>query len=239
MIHKNCVGLIKFFRNEQFLDDLRDGLFYCNTPEFYRNSKDEGISDLNESCIYSYRKERDKIPPEIIIDGVRLNEASLNASTLKKGGQTDKWLHCWFELSFVQNAEYMQDLIEDISRIRKEFGNQYVLLLLNDIPELKRRLAKTTHLKIKEGKVKYSEEKLDWGYACKSENYAYQREFRFLFGECDDAEIRPLKLRYNDGFKDIIHKNNEIKLVDNNSKKTRFFLSKDECFGDPNTFDID
>lgn len=46
------IGLIKFFREEKKLDALINGCFYCNTPEFYRNSGYEGVSDKFESCFF-------------------------------------------------------------------------------------------------------------------------------------------------------------------------------------------
>ena len=46
-------GLLKFFSKEQYLDDFLNGLFYCNTPEYYRLSKQEGVGDQHESKIDS------------------------------------------------------------------------------------------------------------------------------------------------------------------------------------------
>jgi hypothetical protein len=59
------IGLLKFFRDFDKLKKLRDGLFYCNTPEFYRQSGQEGVSDLHESCSHAYRKNRDDDPIKI------------------------------------------------------------------------------------------------------------------------------------------------------------------------------
>jgi len=230
VIPRYRIGIIKFFRNEEFLDDLIKGMFYCNTPEFYRLSKAEGVSDLNESCMHSYRMGRDEFPPEIIINGIKLTGLSLTATTIQIGGQKDKWLHCWFALDIVDNSEYLRTLIQDVNKIRNEFGSNYAFILRRDIPELVRRLSTKTDLEINYGKVKYSKNRTDWGCACKSDVYEYQREFRFLLGECEHTNIECKKVRYEEGFEDIVHKNKKISITDNESNIVQFFLSKDECY---------
>ena len=46
------IGIVKFFNNDRQLDALIAGTLYCNTPEYYRQSKLEGncgtlLTELN------------------------------------------------------------------------------------------------------------------------------------------------------------------------------------------------
>jgi hypothetical protein len=63
------LGLVKFFRNEDYLDSLISGTFHCTPPEVYRLDKQEGVSDKSESCAFSYRKDRGDNPIKVTFAG--------------------------------------------------------------------------------------------------------------------------------------------------------------------------
>lgn len=227
MIDENPFGLIKFFRDPEKLEALREGLFYCNTPEFYRLSGDEGVSDLHESCSHAYRKERGDMPVTLSYGGHEVG--GIIALTLHSSGIGDHWLHCWFKITMPKNDQDLKQLSIDIERMRKEFGAEYAFIPGNHLPELLNRLKTATDHRILFEPVKYSSKKLDWSAVCKSEHYSYQREYRFLIGECQHDVVAPLTIQYEGGFFDLISRSPELTMTDQESGHVWFHLNSDGC----------
>lgn len=222
------IGLVKFFREESFLDYLVDGVFHCNTPEKYRLDGSEGIGDLHESCMHAYRAARGDKPVVLKINGEELE--GLTALTTHMNKLKDMWLHCWFALDFLENDEQLLALTEDLKRSRSEFGENFAFLPGAYLREFTDRVRSLHDGPFERGRVLYSQSREDWSVGCKAEGYAYQREYRFGFGQCRHTSTEPLVLKYEHGFGDLLQKNPYIKISDNESDAVWFKLSKDECY---------
>jgi len=96
-------SLIKFFSNEEYLNDLLEGKIYCNTPEYYRLANQEGMADKNESCVVAYRKDRNDEPIKVTVAGKDIT--SVISATIWNNTRKDSWLHCWFMLHFEPNIK--------------------------------------------------------------------------------------------------------------------------------------
>lgn len=118
------IGIINFFHDQSYLDSLISETFYCNTPEFYRQYKAEGVSD--------------KIAP------------------------------------FLNTIQFL------------------------------------TPLQVIARKVDYCDKAINRSPICKDVLYSYQREFRFLIGQCTITQVEGLKLNRENGFSEFILKNPKI-----------------------------
>ncbi|WP_432468133.1 hypothetical protein [Agarivorans sp. Z349TD_8] len=226
------VGIIKFFRDKDKLDQLVDGLFYCNTPEFYRLSDASGVSDHHESCANSFRKGRDSESIKLYINGFELPH--IEKVTLHTNEHKDRWMHCWFALTIPQTDIELRALTDDINRMRDEFGCNYVFVEEKNIPILVGRLYTTTSLKIAHGLVKYSPNQFDWSAICKSDQYTYQREYRFLVGECSHSHVEPIKPKYDSGFSDLMYVNKKLELSSEN--QCLFYMDPNGCYITPHQY---
>lgn len=224
------VGILKFFRDPRNLDALEAGMFYCNTPEYYRNSGEEGVSDLHESCNHAYRKSRGDEPVRLYVGGHELK--GLTRITIHNGGKKDKWLHCWFALRMPSDEQELESLVDDINRMRSEFGKEYAFVQARHIKELARRVSTVTEHSVDHGSVRYSDDRMDWSVACKSQKYCYQREYRFVVGECKHDCLEPLILEYKDGFSDLISKSHSLRITDEDEGHVWFHLDKNVCYCD-------
>lgn len=222
------IGLLKFFRDAEKLKALQDGTFYCSTPERYRLSNDEGVSDLHESCNHSYRFNRGDEPLKIVVGGHELE--GLTAATIYNRGVKDKWLHCWFALRIPSDEDELELLTTSINRMRNEFGSQYAFLQGVQIKELATRLLQVTEHKVDYGSVRYSDDRFEWGVACKSLEYAYQNEYRFVIGECSPTFVEPLILVGESCFSDLISKSPTLQITDNKDGHIWFHLDSEKCF---------
>ena len=202
------IGLIKFFSNDSFLDALIDGTLYCNTPEFYRKSELEGVSDLNESCLFSYRPERGDDEIILQVNGVEIQ--GVKRLTAYNPGLRDAWLHCWMVLDIPKTDEELIALKEDVLRLQTEFGRNYAFIRYDSITPFLNALKTLTDHRVVAGKVAYSANSTDCGPHCKDISYSYQKEFRYLVGECGVNEVAPLVLKYDEGFGKYIEKCPEI-----------------------------
>jgi hypothetical protein len=90
---KPIIGIIKFFRNENHLNELCAGKLHCSTPEFYRMSNVEGVADKNECVTDSYRRNRGDKEMIFKINGIQM--CGIQHNTLRGTGMKDRWLHCW------------------------------------------------------------------------------------------------------------------------------------------------
>ena len=217
------LGLIKFFRNEEFLDSLRSGCFHCTPPEVYRLDKQEGVSDIFESCGFSYRKERNDEPITLKLGDMEITDAL--SITVHNRTEKDAWMHCWFSLRLPDDQGALDKLKTDIATMKSHFGSSYAFI---PAPNLKPLISKLTDLSEKTmsyGEVEYSGDKSKWGNLCKSLDYSTQREYRFLFGECSSSEKDYYIFNNPEGFEDLILKNTDIKLSSKDGKQVWFELS--------------
>lgn len=219
--------IIKFFKDRNIVDSFLNGMFWCNTPEFYRQEEAAGVSDINESCSHSYRSSRDGQGATLEVNGVHL--AEITDSTMYSDSQKDRWLHSWFELSSPSNDSEYINVVQDINRMRKEFGKLYLVILEKDFDRFLNRVKSVTELNAEYKKVSYSDNRFDWDCTCKSTAYAYQREFRFLVGNCTPKEVQPQKLIYEGGFRDIISDCQPIFIHDENTGELLLELTSDSC----------
>lgn len=208
MDNRDFFGIIKFFKNEEFLSQLCGGTLFCNTPEYYRLHDGEGVSDRYECCTWSFRKIRGDTGAKIVVNGYSIEE--LTNVTFRSTGMKDSWLHCWTTLETPKNEAELGILVKDIQRIRSEFGLNYAYIPPTKIkPFIEHIKTLTTH-KVEACKVTYSDKQKDWSPVCKSTRYKYQREFRILIGECQELSTEPLIIQNKNNFNDFIMKNISI-----------------------------
>lgn len=217
------LGLVKFFRNESFLDSLISGCFHCTPSEVYRLDKQEGVSDKFESCAFSYRKERNDSPIILEINGLQITD--LLGMTTQNGDDKDSWLHCWFTLRVPKDQEDLDNLKTDLEKMKTHFGRLYAFIPAPSLSPFIERLKIISREKCSCGTVKYSSNRSDWGTLCKSIIYSYQREYRFCFGECSTSEMEPYVINDDQGFEKFIYKNPELKFQSKDGTVTWFELS--------------
>lgn len=218
------IGLIKFFRNEEFLDKLCAGLFYCNSPEEYRLNDQEGVGDPIESCMHSYRSSRNDNEMILKIDDQVLND--VDAFTLHNSNNRDSWLHCWFVLKKPVNPEELDSLNKSIERMKKEFGHNFAFIPALKLEPLIELMQKNSTHSFYCGSVKYSNDSSEWGNLCKSIKFSYQNEYRFLFGECDPYSLMHYEFNIPENLQGFILKNPEIKIMDSRDNTDWFVLKK-------------
>ncbi len=217
------IGIIKFFKDESYLDSLISGTLYCNTPEFYRQSNTEGVSDKNESCLRSYRKERGDEKVVLEFNGVEIK--NIKNFTAHNPGLREAWLHCWMTLELPETDEELEVLEKDILRLQVEFGRSFAFITYDKIVPFLKAIQSLTPLQIAAWKVNYSDKAIDRSPTCKDISYSYQREYRFLIGQCETDQVEGLKLERKDGFSEFILKNPEIVLRLEGQTKPLFKLS--------------
>ena len=204
------LGLIKFFRNEEFLDKLIAGRMHCQTPETYRLSKMEGVSDRAESCVHSWRPTRGDSINEVVINGHAIPAQDVAAITIHNGEPEESWLHCWFSLRMPGDSESVESLNSDLKRMKEHFGGHYAFIINKDLRPFLSLLQDVSSKRVWAGEVAYTEDVTQWGLSCKSPAYAYQREYRFGFGACRISAVEPYIFDHPDGFAHLILKNPEF-----------------------------
>ncbi len=214
------LGLVKFFRNEAFLDSLIDGRFHCTPPEVYRLDKQEGVSDRCESCAYSFRQERgERCSTQIKIgDDIYKLENEVFSITALNHNQHNSWMHCWFSLRMPKDHEALEQLKRDIKKMKTQFGSDYAFLPAANLTTLIQSLQELSSKPMYYGEVEYSSDKSKWGNLCKASEYSYQREYRFLFGKCSSDETDFYVFNNHNTFRKLIFKNAhfEIQSLDDN-----------------------
>ena len=219
---RRLMCLIKFFSKQKYLDDLLGGILYCNTPEFYRLYDGAGVGDKSESCIFSYRKHRDIQAPVLkindhIVDG--LVSMTVHGNRIK-----DSWLHCWFAFYLPETDEEFYSQIEDLNRVREECGQYFAVLAGEHISKVAGAIEKKGH-KTQFGKVSYSDQKIDWSAQCKSSDYGYQREFRFLIDECGPHETEAKSIQLGEDIAILFMPNETLEMKDSKSGDVLFKLT--------------
>lgn len=207
------LGLIKFFRNEDFLDKLIAGCMHCQTPETYRLSKLEGVSDRAESCVESWRQARgDEF--EVAINGLKIPAQDVVALTIHNGEAHESWLHCWFSLRMPGDKQALDSLVRDLRRMKENFGQHYAFILNKDVRPFLALLQDVSTKPTWAQEVEYTSDVTCWGGSCKSAVYSYQHEYRFGFGACSTNETEPYVFHHPDGFGHLIHKSPEFVMTD-------------------------
>lgn len=207
------LGLVKFFRNEDHLDELVKGNFHCQPPEKYRLDQQEGVSDKYESCCTSYRRSRNDPPIVLEIGGIKITDAVSVTIHNPQNGH-DAWLQCWTSIRLPDNEAELNSLKEDISRMKREFGEHYALISPNNLKKLVEKITENSPLTpFLCNEVSYSDDRNEWGLFCKSTLYKYQREYRFSFGECNTHELQPQMFHIPD-CEGLIMKDCGVKLQD-------------------------
>lgn len=217
------IGLVKFFRNESFLDSLLNGCFHCTPPEIYRLDKQEGVSDSAESCAYSYREERGDSPVIMKFEGFDITDAS--AITIHNQIQKDAWMHCWFSLRAPKDQDDLEKLNHDVKKMKEQFGQHFAFIPAQNLRAMVSKLQELSEKPLSCGEVEYSDDKHKWGNLVKALGYSYQREYRFLFGECSTSEKDYYIFNNPDGFSDLIIKNADVKLQSKDGKHVWFDLN--------------
>lgn len=205
-------ALVKFFRSEEHLDALIAGTIYANTPEYYRLHKASGVSDVHESVGFAYRAERNDPVPRLLIDGREIRDVA--AATMRFGTRKDAWLHSWIAIAIPPSEAALGELVRDLQRLQGEFGPHYAVVGGGDkVGELVRRVTALTEHNVDLLPVTYSDDVQLQSPTCKRLQYQYQREVRFLIGECSDHHTKPLILEDSNGFADLIRKNADVAMV--------------------------
>lgn len=206
------LGLIKFFRNEEYLDKLIGGMMHCQTPESFRLSNLEGVSDPAESCLFSWRPARGDTATEFDFNGKKLNPDEVLRLTIHNGKPMESWLHCWFCLRVPEDTEALEGLKRDLRLMKEQFGRHYAFLANTDVRPFIAMLQDAAGKKVWAQEVEYTEDVTRWDLSCKSATYAYQREYRFGFGKCELGETEPYVFTHPDGFAALIRKSPEVTL---------------------------
>lgn len=226
----NFFGLIKFFRNERNLDSLISGKLHFNTPEHYRLSGEEGISDKNESCSLSLRDTKTDRDFKFFWAGKEV--PGIKALTMYSDDLKEQWLHCWTALHIPNDDSEITNLVKDINRMRQEFGHQFAFILNanENYNSFIKRLHELTNNKTTHGHVSYSDNRWNWSIRCKSIEYSYQREYRFCIGFCNHTDTEQYEIIDESGFQDYISKNPVLEVIETDTQLIRFHLDIDRCF---------
>ena len=224
---KEYFGLIKFYNNENYLNDFINGVLYCNTPEYYRLSKREGVSDFNESCLLSFREGRSDEKVTVTFGGKEIN--GIKTLTMHPVNSHDMWLHCWTTLAVTEDRDELSKLVQDINRLRKEFGTNYIFMSMKQLNLFVEHLKILIKDKLYFGEIQYSDDTNLWSAFCKSNKYSYQREYRFAYGDCSSSPLDPSIICDKNGFIKFVTKNYCIN-IDGNTQDTIFYLDKDKCY---------
>ena len=225
MQNRDVFGIIKFFNNEEYLSQLCGGKLYCNTPEFYRLNDEKGISDRSECCSWSFRKSRGDAGAKIVIGGHVID--GLTNVTIRSTGMKDSWLHCWTTLTIPQDEMELENLVNDLRRIRSEFGLFYAYIPPANINPFIDHIKTLSKHEVKSGMVMYSDKHKDWSIICKSTDYRYQREFRIVVGECQELSTEPLILEDIKGFNGFLLKNISIDITSSDYEWIWFRINGD------------
>jgi hypothetical protein len=178
-----AIALIKFFSEEEHYLSFKKGTNIFRTPHYYRRDKSVGRGDRSESCIGSWNKELGDEMPNIIINGVKVNLDDAQSLLIYSADeQKDAWLQSWAVIEAHNNFE------NSLQKMLNDFGTYFVILPATKISAYRQLLAKTSGCKVHMGGVRYSDDPLERSLVVKDSKFSYQKEFRFLLGECSKDE---------------------------------------------------
>lgn len=204
--------MIKFFSSKERLEDFLGGKMYCNTPEYFRMNPAPGISDKNEAVAISYREERDgQSDWEIQIDGHPIE--GISAYTFTLSPTYSCWLHSWMVMTVPDTREEFEELVASINRIRGEFGVNYAAIPGDCVQEFKELVEESTDKEVHLEVVKYSPDMEEHSIVCKRIEYKYQKEIRFLIGECKQNEMKPHIFKLKKSFEHLAYANAKIEMI--------------------------
>lgn len=123
------------------------------------------------------------------------------------------------------SEESIDKFCADLGRARNEFGYHYAFIPAHKLYPFVARLKAIIPLEVRSVKVAYSDDSLKWSIGCKSERYSYQREYRFVVGECEHGCVEPYCVRDEPGFSEYILKNPEVKIGSKKTGDTWFSIS--------------
>ncbi|PHI37257.1 hypothetical protein CBQ28_09595 [Pseudoalteromonas sp. GCY] len=180
---QTAYSLIKFFSCREHLESFKNGSVLFRTPHYYRLCEEIGRGDQAESCLGYWSRDSGHEFPEIYTEhGQALNLGSIKSLLvypLKE--QSDSWLQSW---SIIGKYNKFENSIE---KMLKDFGPYFVLLPAQNINKYVSAITKITGLKVEHGAIKYSNDIMEKSLSVKGQTFEYQKEYRFLLGECDKS----------------------------------------------------
>ncbi|MEL0630925.1 hypothetical protein [Psychromonas aquatilis] len=185
-----AVALIKFFSREDHYLSFKKGTNLFRTPHYYRKDKSIGRGDRSESCLGYWDKQLGDEMPNIIHNGDKVNfDDAESILVYPAAEQKDAWLQSWAVIGPHNNFE------NSLEQMLNEFGTYFVILPATKISAYRHLLAKASGCKVHMGGVKYSDNPLERSLVVKDSKLSYQKEFRFLLGECSKGEERDKKIQ--------------------------------------------
>ena len=196
---------VKFFRKLKYAEDLLGGLFYFNSPAYYRECGLEGVGDACESLCYhgpfdpnlqmrfttlGEMVKSSNFPVEQVDGNMTI---AIDRPDLKPG-----WLHCWFAVDKAMSPQETGPFLTDLQRVRQEFGGNFVSFEASKLDDIVTRLKRAGADPLRISRVGYSNSRLHQNVACKNKEYSYQREFRFIVSECDHTDTSPKAFEVGD-----------------------------------------
>jgi hypothetical protein len=171
--------LIKFFTEEEHLKQFISGSILCRTVHYYRICDDVGRGDRYESCFGYWDKSLNDTLPNIKMDNRPFDLSKASSILIYPMSEPlDGWVQCW---SLIGPHNGFEDSID---KLAKEFGKYFVLLPCSKIEQYVSLISQANGISITHGLVGYSNRREEFGIGVKTDALAYQREYRFIFGEC-------------------------------------------------------
>ncbi len=222
------LGLIKFFSKPEYLQEFIGGRVYANTPRFFRRLEAKGIGDANESIALGWHDGLGPADWVLEIDGHRLTDVA--GFEIRFGDRPDFYIQSWMILEQPMNDEHLAEMKESVNRLRAESGPDFAIIAGKDIPAYMERLSAALGDDLNWGTVEYSDEIMAQSPLCKRTAFRYQKEFRFLLGECGNAELNPLDLVLDGNLKDLVIANSSLKLQHKETKDVIMEISHELGF---------
>lgn len=185
------IAIVRFGKRTH-LDKLLHGEVRWVPPEYYRMKYEHPSGDLDESCSMSYRRERKAWSPVLEVDGHRIPAEDMIALTLRGEGKADRYLHCWSAIDLPEDEEQLSSMKANLRQLQDEFGPDYILIPHTSVDEYRARLVSSAPGELDSGIVRYTDSREFWGPTCKAEKFSYQRELRFVAGECTERDETPI-----------------------------------------------
>lgn len=172
------------------MECFKRGEVLLRTPHYYRTHDEPGRADRFESCVGFYDKNRGHNLPkfEIPIDVQTLNDVQ-SVLIYPMNEPNDAWIQSWSAVGTHNNFE------DSLSRMIKEFGSYFVFLPAKRIATYEQRLSKKSRLVVKSGLVEYTKDSSKRSLMMKTIDFEYQREYRFLVGECEKNYKEDLNIK--------------------------------------------
>lgn len=182
-------GLMKFFSCEADKQKFLAGSVLLRPPHYFRTSLEAGRGDQFESCVGFYDKELGHKLPRLTENTGTLSLKDIKSILIYPVDEPyDAWMQSWCAVGTHNGFE------DSLSLMLKKFGNHFVFLPANRIETYKKRLAKKTGLPVTGGLVQYTDDRKKGSLMTKSIHFEYQKEYRFLVGECSKGETKEYEI---------------------------------------------